>query len=53
MAKAIVVIMLVVISFLVGHDWALTRLADDMHHGRTFIRDNGLVLEIRHRRILK
>lgn len=52
MRQAVIVALLLVVSFILGYDNALTRLANDMHFGRTSLRDNRLVMEIRHRRIL-
>lgn len=52
MRRAISIVLLLVLSFLLGYDHALTRLADDMHFGRTSLRDNRLVMEIKHRRVL-
>lgn len=43
---------LLIFAFLLGHDFALTRLANDMFFGRTRIRDNGLIMQIRCRRFL-
>lgn len=53
MKRIIAMTLLLVVAFIAGHDFALTRLATDMFFGRTFIRDNGLIMEIRHRRVFE
>lgn len=40
------------LSFVLGYDFALTRLANDMLLGRTSLKDNRLRMEIQCRRIL-
>lgn len=51
MKRTVLEAALLLLSFLLGYDHALTRLADDMHFGRTSLRDNRLVMEIRKRRV--
>lgn len=53
MKRLIAITLLLVVAFFAGHDFALSRLATDMFFGRTFIRDRGLMMQIRHRRVFE
>ena len=49
----LIAILLIVLSFIAGHDIALTQLALDLKFGRVPDGNNGLVMRIRNRRFIE